>query len=222
MDLISIIITFLILLFSVVIHEVSHGVVADRLGDHTARYAGRLTLNPLPHLDLFGSILMPLFLWIATQGQFVFGAAKPVPVNFFNLREPKRDMVLVSLAVPGANFFLALAFALPLRLGLLPIDSYGSSLLLYVMWINLMLGIFNILPIPPLDGSKVFSGLLTDRYLTTLFVWERYGFLLIFLLLFTGLLAVIIFPVLGVAVPLLSGISVGKAYVILKSFGFIR
>ena len=123
----EIILFLIILLFSVVIHEVSHGVIADRLGDPTARYAGRLTLNPIPHIDLFGSILLPLFL-LLVQSPILFGAAKPVPVNFMNLRRPKRDMALVSLAGPASNFILALASAIPLRFGLIGFDSVGGQI----------------------------------------------------------------------------------------------
>lgn len=201
----SAILSIVILVFSVVVHEVSHGVVAERLGDSTARDAGRLTLNPIPHLDLFGSILLPLFLWVVTQGQFVIGAAKPVPVNYLNLKKPKRDMALVALSGPGANFLVALACALPLRFGLLGTESLGGGFLLQVVLINLVLGIFNLIPIPPLDGSKVLAGIISDRYLPALFSLERYGFLLILLFLMFGLLDLIIFPLLKLFLQLFVG-----------------
>jgi Zn-dependent protease len=203
----SIIITLLILLFSVVLHELSHGVVADRLGDSTARYAGRLTLNPLPHLDLFGSILLPLFLFVAGS-PVIFGSAKPVPVNFFNLRNPKRDMALVSLAGPGANFILAIAFALPIRLGLIAAGTAGYEIFLQVTTLNLVLGIFNLLPIPPLDGSKIFAAFLSDEMMLKILAWERFGFILIILFLYLGIIQGILVPLLNLLSKIILGFPV--------------
>ncbi len=207
MDFGSIIITLIILLFSVVLHELSHGVMADRLGDHTARWAGRLTLNPIPHLDLFGSILLPLFLFLVNS-PIIFGSAKPVPVNFFNLRHPKRDMALVSLAGPGANFILAIAFAVPLRLGLLEAGSMGYEILLQAVVLNLVLGIFNLLPIPPLDGSKVFASLFSDQMMYRILAWERFGFILIILFLYLGLIHSILVPLLVFFSQIFLGFSI--------------
>lgn len=195
MDFGSIAITLVILIFSVILHELSHGAVAERLGDDTARLAGRLTLNPLPHLDLFGSILLPLFLFLVGS-PVIFGAAKPVPVNFFNLRNPKRDMALVSLAGPGANFLIALAFALPIRLGLLAPGHLAYQVFLQAVLLNLVLGIFNLLPIPPLDGSKVVASLFSDQVMYRILAWERYGFILIIAFLYLGLINVILVPIL--------------------------
>lgn len=207
MDPESIIITLVILLFSVVIHELSHGVVADRLGDNTARFAGRLTLNPLPHLDLFGSILLPLILFLANS-PIIFGAAKPVPVNFFNLKNPKRDMALVSLAGPLANFVLAIAFAVPFRFGLLAQGSFAYDILLQAVILNLGLGIFNLLPIPPMDGSKVVASFFSDAAMYRLLAWERFGFILIILLLYLGIIHRILVPALIFISKLLLGFSV--------------
>lgn len=207
MDLGTIFITLVILLFSVVIHEVSHGIVANRLGDDTARLAGRLTLNPLPHLDLFGSILLPLFLFMANS-PVIFGSAKPVPVNFFNLKNPKRDMALVSLAGPGANFVLALAFALPIRFGLISSDTIGYEVLLQAVLLNLVLGIFNLIPIPPLDGSKVFASFLSDEMMYRILAWERFGFILIILFLYTGLIHSVLVPILVILSRIFLGFSV--------------
>ncbi|KKW22438.1 MAG: hypothetical protein UY65_C0024G0002 [Parcubacteria group bacterium GW2011_GWA2_51_12] len=195
MDLSSIVISLTILLFSVVLHELAHGVVADRLGDSTARLSGRLTLNPIPHLDLFSSILLPLFLFIA-QSPILFGAAKPVPVNFFNLRSPKRDMALVSLAGPGTNFLIAIAFAIPIRLGLLTETTTTFEIFFQAVMLNLGLGIFNLLPIPPLDGSKVFASLFSDEMMYRILAWERYGFILIILFLYLGVLSRFVLPIL--------------------------
>jgi len=199
----EIILFLVILIFSVVVHEVSHGIVAEKFGDPTARLAGRLTLNPLPHIDLFGSILLPAFLILS--GYPVFGAAKPVPVNFFNLRNPKRDMVLVSLAGPASNLLLALFSALPLRLGLIGLDSVGGVFLLQVVLLNLLLAVFNLIPIPPLDGSKVLAGVLADRYLPVFFAVERFGFLLIIVFLFTGAFQLVLSPILNLLLRLFVG-----------------
>ena len=207
MDIASIVITLIILLFSVVIHEVSHGVVADRLGDHTARLMGRLTLNPIPHLDLFGSILLPLFLF-SVNSPIIFGAAKPVPVNFFNLRDPKRDTALVSLAGPAANFVLAIAFALPIRLGLLEQGALGYEIILQAVLLNLVLGIFNLIPIPPLDGSKVLASFFSDRMMYQILAWERFGFILIILFLYLGLIHKILLPILSITSKFLLGVPV--------------
>lgn len=195
MDFSSIIIGLTILLFSVVLHELAHGVVADRLGDSTARLAGRLTLNPIPHLDLFGSILLPLFLFLV-QSPILFGAAKPVPVNFFNLRNPKRDMALVSLAGPGTNLLIAIAFAIPIRFGLLAESSAVFEIFFQAVMLNLSLAIFNLLPIPPLDGSKVFASLFSDEMMYRILAWERYGFILIILFLYLGILRLVVLPIL--------------------------
>jgi len=217
-----IILSLIVLILSVVVHEVSHGIAAEKFGDNTAKYLGRLTLNPIPHIDLFGSILLPAFLWFATNGQFVLGAAKPVPVNFANLKNPKRDMVLVSLAGPGSNLILALASGISFKLGFLSGDSFASAFLLYVMWLNLILAIFNLIPIPPLDGSKVVAGLLSDKYLPGFLSLERYGFLLVLAFLFLGLFNLILIPALGVLVPLFSGFSLNEAIGVLFQFGFLR
>lgn len=207
MDVIGLIISVAILIFSVVVHEVSHGIIAEKLGDPTARDAGRLTLNPLPHLDIFGSILLPALLWIATSGQIVLGSAKPVPVNYSNLRHPKRDMSLVSLAGPGSNFLLAIASALPLRLGLFALSSLSGQFLLQVVIINVVLGVFNLIPIPPLDGSKILAGVLSEKYLPMLFSLERWGFVLIIAFLYLGWLDAILLPVITFFLKYFVGIN---------------
>jgi Zn-dependent protease len=147
--------SIIVLLFSVVIHEVSHGWAALKLGDDTAEKMGRLTLNPIPHLDIFGSILLPLFLIISRAG-IIFGWAKPVPYNPLKLRKPGRDSALLALAGPAANFSLALFFGLLMRIG--ANSALGIAFLSFlgiIVQINLILAIFNLLPIPPLDGSKI-------------------------------------------------------------------
>ncbi len=151
----------IVLIFSVILHEVSHGYMADFLGDPTARRAGRLTLNPLPHIDLVGSILLPLFL-ILTGSPILFGYAKPVPYNPYNL-SGRRDETLVAFAGPGTNLVIALLFGLLIRFA--AVAMTGPMILAFgtIVYINMLLGLFNLIPIPPLDGSKVLSGLLPSK-----------------------------------------------------------
>lgn len=182
------IIGILILIPSVIIHELAHGFVADRLGDPTARLSGRLTLNPLPHIDPIMSVLVPLFL-IISHSPVVFGAAKPVPVDPFNLREGRKDMALVALAGPLSNVLLAVLAAVLFHiLDALPymFPAIVGQILTIIAQYNLLLAIFNLIPIPPLDGSKIFSLLLSDRDANAyLSVGQTLGtFILLFLLFF--------------------------------------
>lgn len=173
----------IILIFSAVVHEVSHGAAANYLGDPTAKYMGRLTLNPLKHLDFFGSFILPALMLLATRGQGpVFGWAKPVPINPYNFRDQKYGSAKVAFAGPGANFAIALFFGLTLRF--FPSISVISGLDLifsYIVYINLLLAVFNLLPIPPLDGSHILFTFLPQR-------WERFKIALsqfgLFILLF--------------------------------------
>jgi Zn-dependent protease len=209
MDPISIVIFIVILLFSVIFHEVAHGLVADRLGDPTARYAGRLTLNPIPHIDLFGSILLPAFL-LMINSPILFGAAKPVPVDYRNLRNLKWDMILVSIAGPFTNFVLAVLAALVYRM--LPnISDLGQSLLVQTVSLNLVLGLFNLIPIPPLDGSKILASLFgfIDRgWMYSVLALERFGFIILVIFLFTGLIHSLIVPPLTFLLELLLGVNI--------------
>ncbi len=183
----EILIGLAILIFSAILHEVAHGFVADRLGDPTARLMGRLTLNPKSHIDPFMSIALPLLL-ILSGSPVIFGAAKPVPVDPFNLKEGRKDMALVALSGPLTNVLLAIAASLLFRFfDALPILFPGFiGLLLYmIIQYNLLLAIFNLLPIPPLDGSKVFSLLLPEKEANAYLSLGSIGmFILFFLLLF--------------------------------------
>ncbi len=189
----NILITFVILIFSAIVHEVSHGLMAEHLGDDTAREEGRITLNPIPHIDPFGSILLPLVL-LSIGSPIIFGAAKPVPVNFNNLRDPKRGMALVSLAGPLSNFVLALVMVVPIKLGLT--NSISEPILIQAILINLVLGVFNLVPIPPLDGSKILASLAPDAWMQKILSFERYGFLLVFVFLYLGWLNYLLVPVI--------------------------
>lgn len=192
------------ILAAIVFHEVAHGWVAFRLGDPTAARMGRLTLNPISHIDLFGTVILPLLLVIA-HAPFLFGYAKPVPVNFQNLRNPKRHMIWVALAGPATNIILALVSYLLLKILVsldLPRDGSLASIvvipLIYMLHasasINIVLAVFNTFPIPPLDGGRVLVGLLPEPYSTTVARVEPYGFLIIVVLLMSHLLDAVLSP----------------------------
>ncbi len=165
---------------SVVIHEVSHGYAANLLGDKTAEYEGRLTLNPLKHLDLFGSIIVPI---ITSLGGFPFGWAKPVPFNPYNLRYQRFGELIVAIAGPASNILIAVVFGLLIRFGLGYLPPAFLSISLLVIVINISLAIFNLIPIPPLDGSKVLFGLLPQRFSEIRWHFERYSLFIVFLIL---------------------------------------
>ncbi|MCF7970657.1 MAG: site-2 protease family protein [Methylococcaceae bacterium] len=188
-------------IFAITVHEVAHGWVAKQYGDKTAWMLGRLTLNPLKHIDPVGTILVP-GLMLAFTG-FVFGWAKPVPVNIRNLRNPKHDMAIVALAGPVANFLMALGWALFARLGILINTPEFSIPMIYVgiagIMINLILGLLNLLPIPPLDGSRILSWALPGRLSLYYDQFEKYGFYLLVLLLMTDSLGVVLGYPLSIA-----------------------
>ncbi|MBM3251772.1 MAG: site-2 protease family protein [Candidatus Omnitrophica bacterium] len=189
------ILSLIILFVSIIIHEISHGWVANKLGDPTARYSGRLTLNPLAHIDPFGTIILPLLL-IVMGSPFLFGYAKPVPINFYNLKNPKRDMIWVGLSGPISNILLAVVSSLIIRAVSLP--QFFYEIVAFGVWINLILAVFNLIPIPPLDGSRVVFGLLPYKYSIPYARLEQFGFIIIFLLIFSGLFRQIIFPIVTV------------------------
>lgn len=169
-------------LFAVTFHEASHGFVANLLGDDTARRLGRVTFNPLKHVDPFGTVILPALLLLGSGGRFMFGFAKPVPVNFARLNSPRRDMVLVAAAGPGANLILALLSGIALTsVTALPPTAveWTAQNLVNSVWINLLLAVFNMLPVPPLDGGRVAVGLLPDALARPLARLERVGILII-------------------------------------------
>ncbi len=188
----------LILVFSIVIHEVSHGAVAYAMGDNTAKDAGRLTLNPIPHIDPFGSILLPALMILS--GGPAFGWARPVPYNPFNLRAPKwlgniSPDALVGVAGPGANIFLAVFFGLLVRFsGALALPAAFVNIAIFITFINLGLAIFNLIPIPPLDGSKLLFALLPESARNMEIFFERWGFILLLVFIFF-LSGILIYPI---------------------------
>lgn len=189
----QLILTLSIFFFAVIIHEYAHGWIAWKLGDWTARNAGRLTLNPLAHIDPIGTILLPLLL-LATRSPVVFGWAKPVPVNFHSLGNPKKDMIWVGLAGPAANILFAILLSFILKFFALTGNLLLIKVLTTAIIINLVLAIFNILPIPPLDGSRVVMGMLPRELSIRYAKLEPYGFIIIFGLLYLGLIGSVIWP----------------------------
>lgn len=197
MDFFSLTLYFLVTVPSAIFHEYMHGWTANQLGDPTARYAGRLTLNPIPHIDLFGTILLPVLLFISSGGSFLFAYAKPVPYNPYNLKNQRWGPLLVGFAGPLANFALAIVFAMAARF--LPMGEMALQFFQIIVITNLALMIFNLVPIPPLDGSKILYLFLPVHSPIAQFL-ERYGFfvLLIFIFYFSSIISPIIYWLFGV------------------------
>ncbi len=191
------------LIFAITVHEVAHGWVALHFGDPTAKYAGRLTLNPIKHVDPLGTIIVPFVMVVLSSGMWAFGWAKPVPVAFHKLRNPRRDMILVAAAGPAVNLAMAFGWALLLsqRIAFDPgLDLQGDFVVrmcLFGVVINVLLAVFNMLPIPPLDGGRVLAGLLPPQFARALQRVEPFGFFILIALMFTGVLWTLIEPVRG-------------------------
>lgn len=197
-------------LLAIILHEVAHGYIAERFGDPTARLLGRLTMNPLKHLDPIGTIAIFIF---------GFGWARPVPVNPGNFRRPRRDMIWVALAGPATNLLLAALSALLLRgLGMLDQSSIGGSQIYvqfitpvkmmagFSLYINVLLGVFNLIPVPPLDGGRVLTGILPERQAALLSRFESFGFVLIlFLVFFTDVWSLVLGPIINTLVVFMAG-----------------
>jgi len=192
----------------ITVHEVAHGWIASRLGDKTAMMLGRLTLNPLKHIDPMGTILIPALLLLMNAG-FIFGYAKPVPITWQNLRQPKRDMALVAAAGPLSNLLMAVGWALLIRVALL-LGENGTALA-YMgvagITINAILMILNLLPLPPLDGGRVMTGLLPGPWAYQFSRIEPYGFFILIGLLVTGILGLILWPLISLVMSLVVPVS---------------
>lgn len=178
-------------IFAITLHEAAHGYAAQRLGDPTAAMLGRVTLNPLPHIDPIGTILMPLLLYFGTGGSFLFGYAKPVPVRFDRLRHPKRDMVWVALAGPGANLLQALLWGMLLYLlaGMGLTERFFLEMCKAGMLTNVVMFAFNLFPLPPLDGGRILVGLLPWRQAMAVSRIEPWGFYIVMALVVTGIVS---------------------------------
>ncbi|MFA6349380.1 MAG: site-2 protease family protein [Candidatus Omnitrophota bacterium] len=210
MNLIGLIISFAFLIVAMTTHEFAHGWVAYKLGDNTAKYSGRLTLNPLAHIDLMGTIILPLALFIATSGRFIFGAAKPVPVNYWTLKNPRRDMMLVGAAGPLANFVFAYILVLAWRF--LPPSQLLNFILQNLIYINVVLGVFNLIPIPPLDGSRIVSGLLPAEISNEYSKIEPYGFYIILILVWLNIFQIFVLPVVNLILKIMTAPLLGASF----------
>jgi Zn-dependent protease len=204
------------ILFAITVHEAAHGWMAKRLGDRTAEMLGRVSLNPLKHIDPIGTILVPLLVFLMSG--FVFGWAKPVPVNYRNLHNPRRDSALVALAGPGANLLMALLWAMAILLGVallqttqwfaVPLILMGVAGVLF----NTVLMALNLLPILPLDGGRVLNSLLPPRMAVTYSKLEAYGLIIVIVLLATGLLGYVLWPLVGLTISLLPATDIVLQY----------
>ena len=204
MGIIEIVFGIAVLILSIVIHEVSHGYAANSLGDPTAKLEGRLTLNPVKHLDMTGSFIVPVFTYFI--GGFIFGWAKPVPYNPYNIKHKWGDAI-VAAAGPLSNILIALVFGLVLRLNEVSmfLGSSAIDLIVLIVYINILLAVFNLIPIPPLDGSKILFNALPQRYMHLMYEIQRYWiFIIVFFLLF---LWRFIFPIIEWVFELFTGIS---------------
>lgn len=195
-------------IFAITLHEAAHGYAARYFGDPTAYEAGRISLNPIRHIDPIGTLLIPAVVLFASAGNFAFGWAKPVPVNFSRLRSPKRDMLWVAAAGPGANLFMALLWTTLFKfLTGMPANYFTEPALLMAkggIIINIVLMVLNLLPLPPLDGGRIAVSLLPHRLAYQFARVEPYGMVVLMVLLFTGLLGNVMMPAIDISISLLA------------------
>jgi Zn-dependent protease len=209
MDILILVIGIAGFVLAIIIHEVAHGLVAERLGDPTARLMGRLTLNPIPHIDPIGSILLPITL-LVLRSPFLFGWAKPVPVDPYNLQHPKKDMAIISLAGPLSNILFAGILSIFLRILLSIFPSTNIfGLFFYIIQFNVALAVFNLIPVNPLDGGKILAGILPEEKARSFNRFlNRYGMIVIFLLIFptfggSSLAMIIVGPIINFLLKIL-------------------
>jgi len=202
----TIAISALPVIFAITLHEAAHGYAARHFGDNTAWVAGRISLNPLRHIDPFGTVLLPLLLFVVNS-PFIFGWAKPVPVNFGRLRNPKRDMLWVAAAGPAVNLLMAFGWAVLLKLAIvMPFNAYTRPLAMMSemgIGINVMLMVLNLLPLPPLDGGRIAVSLMPFSMAMKFSQLERWGIPILLLLSFTGMLGSILWPFVAVVKSLI-------------------
>ena len=204
-------------LFAITIHEAAHGYIAKYFGDNTAWTMGRVTMNPLKHIDPIGTIAMPLMLYFATSGAFLFGYAKPVPVNFGNLRNPKRDMVWVALAGPASNFLQALAWGIAFYL--LQVGDVTEPFFLKMcqagILVNVVMFVFNLFPLPPLDGGRILVGLLPYKQAVFVSRIEPWGFFVVMALVLAGVVSKLwMQPLMSVTYAVLETVLIPLAYLV--------
>ena len=204
-------------LFAITVHEAAHGYVARYLGDNTAWSLGRVTMNPLKHIDPVGTIAMPLMLYFATSGAFLFGYAKPVPVNFGNLKNPKRDMVWVALAGPASNFVQALAWGIAFYLmqGAQLSEPFFLKMCQAGILVNVVMFVFNLFPLPPLDGGRILVGLLPYKQAALVSRIEPWGFFVVMALVLAGVVSKLwMQPLMSVTYGVLETVLTPLAYLV--------
>ena len=197
-------------IFAITLHEAAHGYAARHFGDLTAYQAGRISLNPLRHIDPLGTLLVPALILLASGGKYAFGWAKPVPVNFGRLRHPKQDMFWVAAAGPMANLVMALCWAAAVKIAAMATPNYFTQPMLLMaqggIVINIVLMVLNLLPLPPLDGGRIAVSLLPHRAAFRFAKIEPYGMMILLILMFTGVLNVIMWPFIAAAISVIAGL----------------